>query len=456
MVISKRLTAIVLAAGEGRRMKTPLPKVLHPVAGLPMLQYVINAAQESGAYEVRTVVGYKSEMVTRVVEYNGAVAFHQNEPKGTGHAVMSAELESIIEGYVMILNGDHPLLTASSLRNCLNEFLKKKADLAVVTSELEDPGVLGRIVRHGGDIRAIVEAKDASQSTLETKEVNTGIYIAKSDVLKKLLPSIQPHNKAGEYYLTDLISLSCEHHYKVIGIKSHVSLAFGVNTQKQLAEATIVKFTEKVEKLMQNGVIIIDPRSTYIEPEVSVGAATVIYPGTYLKGQCQIGECCIIEPNVFISESKIDNEVKIKAGSYLEKCEVHKKATIGPYARLRPETVIGEEAKVGNFVEMKKVRFGKKSKASHLSYLGDVDVGNDVNIGCGSITCNYAVDRKKYKTIIEDDVFVGSDVQFVAPVKVGKGAVIGAGSTITKNVPERALAVSRGKQVIKEGYKSKT
>lgn len=454
-MISKPLTVIILAAGQGQRMRTHLPKVLHPVAGSPMLQYVIAAAQESGAYEVRVVVGYKSELVTRVVEYNGAVAFHQDEPKGTGYAVMSAGLESIMEGYVMIFNGDHPLLMGSKLKSIYKEFLKQKADLALVTSELDNPGVLGRIVRHDGKIRAVVEAKDASQSTLGTKEVNTGIYIVKSTVLKKLLPNIQPHNKAGEYYLTDLVSLSCEHNYKVIGIKDNVSLAVGVNTQKQLAEATKVKFTEKVEKLMENGVIIIDPRATYIEPEVEVGAATVIYPGTYLKGKTHIGDYCVIEPNVFVSDSKIGNEVKIKAGSYLEKCEIHKKATIGPYARLRPETVIEEEAKVGNFVEMKKVKFGKKSKASHLSYLGDADIGNDVNIGCGTITCNYAVDKKKHKTIIEDNVFVGSDAQFVAPVKIGKRAVIGAGSTITKDVPEGALSVSRGSQIIKENYKSK-
>lgn len=445
------LTMIVLAAGKGTRMKSPLPKVLHPVAGRPMVEKVINAAKEAGASEVRVIVGHGQALVKSVVEPLGCLTFAQDEQLGTAHAVRCAKPEDI-DGDVVIMNGDHPLIEAQDVSDFVRNFRDDKCDLAVVTAVVKNPGEFGRIVRHHGVLKAIVEAKDASAETLKIQEINTGIYIVKAEVLEQYLPLIKNNNAKKEYYITDLISLAIESGLKVQAIKSTPKVAVGVNTQIELAKATKLLFLRKAKKLMEEGVMLIDPRSTYIEETVSVGAGSVIYPNVYMRGNTKVGSFCVIEPNAFISDCEIGQSVQVKAGSYLEHSYILHKASVGPYARLRPETVIGEEAHVGNFVEMKKVNFGRKSKAGHLTYLGDADIGEEVNIGCGTITCNYAVDKKKYKTKIGDRVFVGSDTQFVAPVEVGDDAIIGSGSTITKSVPAQALAVARGKQVNIENY----
>jgi bifunctional UDP-N-acetylglucosamine pyrophosphorylase/glucosamine-1-phosphate N-acetyltransferase len=287
---------------------------------------------------------------------------------------------------------------------------------------------------------------------LKVKEINTGIYLVKSEVLQEYLPKIRNQNVKGEFYLTDLISLTVDDNCKVAPLLSHPRVAFGVNTQAELSRATRIVFKRKTRQLMHDGVIVINPDSTFVEDTVVVEPGSVLYPNVYLRGQTSIGAFTSIEPNCYLVDTVVGESVQIKANTYIEKTNIKARAAIGPFARLRPETEIGEEAHVGNFVEMKKVKFGAKSKAGHLTYLGDAEVGIDSNIGCGTITCNYAVDKKKYKTIIGDKVFVGSDSQFVAPVKVGNHAVIGSGSTITKDVPERALAVARAKQIIKEDY----
>jgi len=350
------------------------------------------------------------------------------------------------------MNGDHPLIEASDIKEFLRHFRDEKCDLAVVTTLVKNPDQMGRIVRHRGDLQAIVEAKDASADTLKINEINVGIYVAKASVLAKYLPLIQNNNSKKEFYITDLVSLCIQDKLKVQAIKSTPKVAVGVNTQAELAKATRLLFKRKAIRLMEEGVLMIDPRTAYIEESVSIGAGSVIYPNTFIRGRTQIGSFTVIESNTFISDSLIGDSVQIKAGSYLEGAKIHNKVHAGPYARLRPETEIFEEAHVGNFVEMKKVKFGKKSKAGHLTYLGDAEIGEEVNIGCGTITCNYAADRKKYKTIIGNRVFVGSDTQFVAPIQIGDDAVIGSGSTITKNVPAKALAVARGKQFVKEDY----
>lgn len=447
----EKLNVIILAAGKGTRMKTPLPKVLHPVAGVPMIHNSIRAAQSSGASEIRVIVGYQGQMVKQVVEPLGAVCFFQQEQLGTAHAVKSAQIENL-EGIVVILNGDHPLIEGVDLLNFVKEFKQSKADLAVVTCEMDDPGQMGRIVRHHGQIKAIVEAKDASVDTLNIKEINTGIYVVDADILKDYLPKIKNFNAQKEYYLTDIVSLCLEDQCKVIAIKADKKVAVGVNSQEELAKATRLVFLRKAKKLMDEGVIFLNPKATYVEETVEIGAGSVIYPNVFLRGKTKIGSFTVIESNSFISDSEIANSVQVKAGSYIEKSKVHDQCSVGPYARLRPETELLSEAHIGNFVELKKVKFGKKSKAGHLTYLGDAEIGEDVNIGCGTITCNYAVDRKKYKTKIGNGVFVGSDTQFVAPIEVGDNAVIGSGSTITKDVPAQALAVARGKQFIKENY----
>lgn len=452
--MTTKVSAIILAAGKGTRMASPLPKVLHPVAGIPMIHKVIHACLGSGAEDIRLVVGHQSNLVKNVANVLPINCYEQAKPLGTADAVKAAQIDTI-DGLVLIINGDHPLIQAENLKKLINDFQESKADIAVVTSVVKHPGSLGRIVRHHGELVAIVEAKDASSDTLKIHEVNSGLYIIKSEALQDILPQVKNNNVQQEFYLTDIITIGKEQGYKVKALKASPIIAFGVNTQEELSRANRTIFRRKAKKLMESGVVIIDPRSTYIEEDVEVGPGSVIYPGAYIRGKTKIGAFCVLEPNTFIIDCQLGDSVEVRAGSYLEKSKVHNKASIGPYARLRPETELGEEAHIGNFVELKKVKFGKGSKAGHLTYLGDADIGENVNIGCGTITCNYAVDRKKYKTKIGDNVFIGSDVQLVAPVDVGEGAIVAAGSTVTEDVPAKALAIARTRQVNKIKFAEK-
>lgn len=447
-------STIVLAAGRGTRMKTTLPKVVHPVAGRPMIERGIQAVKALKPEEIRVVVGYGEGLVRQVAEPLGAVCFKQVQTRGTADAVKSADVDSL-EGKVLILNGDHPLLTTKDIEKILKEAFEIKSDLAVVTCELENPGSFGRVIRRHGSIQAIVEAKDASHETLKVNEINTGIYICEAKVLQKYLPQIEATNAQGEYYLTDIILLAVQDGLRVDGIKANEKVAFGVNSQQELAMATKKVFLRKAQELMDQGVIVMDPDNTYIEDSVKVGAGTTIFPNVFLRGSTEVGEMCVIEPNAWLTDAKVGKQSHIKAGSYLQECVVGDLCQVGPYAHLRPKAQLSEEVKIGNFVELKNVKMGKASQAKHLSYLGDAEIGEGTNIGCGTITCNYAADKKKYVTKIGKHAFIGSDTQFVAPVSVGDGAVVGSGSTITKDVPADALAVTRAKQVIKEGYSKK-
>ncbi len=447
-------TAIILAAGQGKRMNSPLPKVLHPVAGIPLVARMVQSCRAAGAGEIRMVVGFAQNLVRQVIEPLGVLFFEQAKMLGTADAVKSAKPDDL-EGLVVLLNGDHPLVSATDIKDLLQDFKNSSFDIAVVSTELENPAEFGRIIRQGTKLQAIVEAKDASADTLKIKEISTGIYICQAKALNELLPLVEANNAQKEFYITDIIQLGNAHGKNTGVLKAKTHVAFGVNTQAQLADANKFAYKNKAVELMNQGVTILDPDSVYIEEAVQIGQGSVIYPGAFIKGQTKIGSFTVLEPNVFILESLIGNSCQIRAGSYLEKAQVGDQSLIGPYARLRPETVLAGENQIGNFVELKKVHFGKNSKAAHLSYLGDALVGENVNIGCGTITCNYATDHKKYRTEIGSNVFVGSDTQFVAPVKIGDGAVIGSGSTITKDVPAGALAVARGKQVIKENYQPK-
>ncbi len=451
---TKTFSAIIMAAGKGTRMNTTLPKVLHPVAGFPMIDCVLSAVKKAGCEEARVVIGNGGALVKQVVDSRGAICFEQKEQLGTADAVKSAKPETL-NGEVIILNGDHPLVNDDDIKSFLEEFRGNKWDIAIVTANLKNPGSFGRIIRHHGMLKAIVEAKDASSETLKITEVNTGIYVAKSSALQKYLPKIKNQNAKREFYLTDIISLCQEDGGKVgtISAKGHVSV--GVNTQEELSRVNRLAFFKNAKILMERGVVIISPKNTFIETGVEVGAGTIIYPNVYLRGQTKIGKMCVIEPNCFMTDTQLGDQVEVRAGSYFEKSVVKNQAVLGPYARLRPGSEIGVEAHIGNFVEIKNSKIGDRAKASHLSYLGDADIGEETNIGCGTITCNYAVDRKKYKTKIGKGVFVGSDSQFVAPVEIGDEAVIASGSTITKNVPANALAVARGKQYVKENYVKK-
>ncbi len=448
------LSVIVLAAGKGTRMKSPLPKVLHPVVGLPMVMRVLSVAKSVGAKELRVVVGYGESLVRRVIEPFGATAYPQKEQKGTADAVLSADPASL-NGLVIIMNGDNPLVEAKDLKSVIENFNELKADLAVVTSVMKNPGSLGRIVRQKGELKAIVEAGDAGAETLKIREVNSGMYVAKADVLARLLPQVKPNNSKGEYYLTDIISLGLEEGLKVVAIQARPQVAFGVNTQAELAKASKVVFNRNRRRLLENGVVMVDPSTVYAEDDVEIGSGSVVYPNVYLRGSTKIGSYCVLEPGVHIISSTVQDSSHIKAGCYFENAVVGEKVQIGPYARLRPESHVGREAQIGNFVELKKTTFGARSKAAHLTYLGDAVIGEDVNIGCGTITCNYAADRKKYQTTIGNGVFVGSDVQFVAPVKIGDGATIASGSTITEDVPAKSLAIARGRQVNKADWTPK-
>ena len=429
-------------------MGSPLPKVLHPVAGKPMVVKVIQACQNAGVENIRVVVGHGSSLVHSVIEPYSISTHTQFQQAGTADAVRAAQIEDL-SGDIIILYGDVPLITAEDIQSYVEQFRAQSWDLALVTCSLKKPGDLGRVVRHQGQLRAIVEAKDASAETLKIKEINTGIYIVQSEILQDYLPRINNHNVKGEYYLTDLISLAVEDHGKVGTLRGNPRVAFGVNSQLELARANRWAFRNKAKQLMDSGVLMLDPWSAFIEEDVVVKPGAVLHSHIHLRGKTEIGSFTSIEPNCYIRDSQIGESVTVRANSYFENCKIANRASVGPFARLRPETEIGEEAHVGNFVEMKKVKFGAKSKAGHLTYLGDAEIGIDTNIGCGTITCNYAIDHKKYKTKIGDNVFVGSDSQFVAPITVGDRAIIGSGSTITEDVPADMMAIARGRQVLK-------
>ena len=449
-----KTTLIILAAGKGTRMQSTLPKIVHPVAGHPMISRVVAAAEQAEFDDIRIVLSPETHLVEQLLESRGVFCFYQAEQKGTADAVKSAQPETA-QGTVVIINGDHPLISSEDLKDWVREFQEEHADMAVISAIVKKPGSYGRIVRHKDQICAIVEAKDASAETLKINEINTGIYVYKSECLNEFLPRIQNENMQKEFYLTDMIELCIKAQRKVHVIKGKPHVAYGVNNQHELARATRYVYRRKAKQLMDQGVIIVDPSNTYIEETVSIGPATVIFPNVHLRGQTEISSFCVIEPHCLIMNSRLAQNVQVRAGSHLEECEVHEQACLGPYARIRPQTVVGKDSHIGNFVELKKAIRGEGVKASHLSYLGDTVIGDHTNIGCGTITCNYAVDKKKYQTKIGKNVFVGSDTQFVAPVQIGDDAVIGSGSCITKDVGSGELALTRSPQKNIPGYMEK-
>ncbi len=445
-------TAIVLAAGLGTRMKSNTPKVLHKVAGRSMIRIVVEALEAAGVDEIRVVVGFGGDLVRQELKDRKEIKFYAQEKQlGTADAVKSADLNSIF-GTVMICNGDHPLIKAEDYKAALDKFAGH--DLLVVGCMLRNPTSFGRIVRDkDGRLSRIVEEKEATDIQKKIQEVNTGLYVVKSDVLKKFLPEIKNLNSKKEFYLTDLIYMALD---KKLNIDCHKTdsarVGKGVNNHIELSQAGRQLYLRKARELFLSGVVIVDPATTYVEWDVKIGAGSVIEPGCMIKGKTVIGDNCIIEAHCQIVDSKIASNCSVKWGSLIDKSIVGAKSIVGPYARLRPESELGEEVHIGNFVELKKTKMARGSKANHLTYLGDAEIGEETNIGCGTITCNYAPDKKKYKTVIGKKAFIGSDTQFIAPVTIGDGAVIGSGSTITKDVPAGALGVARSKQFIKQNY----
>ncbi len=453
----KNIVAIVLAAGEGTRMKSRLPKVLHQVCGKPMIEYVIDRLEELNIDKKMVIIGYKGSLVKEAlgkkVDY-----IWQKEQLGTGHALAQCRKAlTKFKGDLLVLSGDTPLLTIQTLKGLIETHREKDALATILTTILKPPTGYGRIVRHGdGTIRKIVEEEDATVIDLANEEVNAGTYCFKKEAIFQALERIRPENVQKEYYLTDAIEgLTKKGHRAEVCTTDEADEIIGINSRKDLALATKIIRKRILDRLMLNGVTIIDPLTTTIDQEVEIGQDTIIYPFTIIEGKSRVGKDCIIGPAVQIRDSKIAGKVEIKNSS-IQNSIIESEARIGPYAHLRPESRIGKRAKIGNFVEIKKSTIGTESKVSHMSYIGDATLGEDINIGAGTITCNYD-GFKKYPTFIEDKVFVGSNTNFVAPVKIGKGAIIGAGSTITEDVPPYALAIARGKQRnIKAWAKKKT
>ncbi len=452
------LSTVILAAGKGTRMKSDLVKVLHPLLGIPMLSYPIDLSLNGiSSGKTIVVVGYQGEKIRAQFTDDRLTFVDQGNPMGTGHAALCTENHlKGFKGVILILYGDVPLLKADTLGKFIDAHRENDGAVTIMTAILDNPTGYGRIVRmDGGLVKRIVEEKDASPGELSIEEINTGIYCIDSPFLFEALKQLRADNAQGEYYLTDIVAIANEQKRKVFAFPVEDSTEVkGINTRVDLAKADETLRNELLTGMMLDGVSIIDPKTTYIDKPVRVGRDTVVYPNCYLQGETIIGERCILEPNSHITDSRIGSDVVIKACSIIVESTIDEGASIGPFARLRPGTKIRRNAKIGNFVEVKKSIIGEGSKANHLTYLGDTTVGRDVNIGAGTITCNYD-GKNKHPTVIEDSVFVGSNTELVAPVTVKKGSTIGAGSTITKDVPENALAISRSKQKTIMGWKQR-
>jgi bifunctional UDP-N-acetylglucosamine pyrophosphorylase / glucosamine-1-phosphate N-acetyltransferase len=453
-IMSKRY-AIILAAGQGTRMKSKLYKVLHPVCGKPMVQHVVDQISHLQIENIVTIIGHGAEMVKAQLGDTCSYAL-QAEQLGTAHAVIQAS-ESLEnkEGTTIVVCGDTPLIKAETMESLFQHHLATGAKASVLTAKADDPTGYGRIIRNSsGHVEKIVEHKDASEAERKITEINTGTYCFDNQSLFNALKNVSNDNVQGEYYLPDVIEILKKQGEMVVAYQtSDFNETLGINDRVALAEAESTMKKRINEAHMRAGVTIIDSQNTYIDSDVIIGRDTVIYPGTIIKGKTVIGEDCIIGPNSEIEACEIGNGTVIKQ-SVAHQSSIGSQVNIGPFAHIRPESAISDDVKIGNFVELKKTKFGKGSKASHLSYIGDTEVGEDVNLGCGSITVNYD-GKRKHLTKIEDGVFVGCNSNLVAPVTIGKGAYIAAGSTITQDVPGDALSIARARQVNKENYVQK-
>lgn len=446
------LVAVILAAGKGTRMRSKFPKVLHKVGGKAMLQHVLDAAEAAGATEKVVIIGHEAELVEAMVAGQGKTAL-QAEQLGTGHAVMQAK--EALEGFTgtaLILCGDTPLLEGEELAKFCQAHKESGAAATVLTAIMDNPFGYGRILRDAnGNVVGIVEQKDATEEQKQIKEINTGIYCMECPQMFEVLSTLTCNNAQGEYYLTDVLEKLNIAGQKVGGVITEDSdMVMGINSRKQLSVAEAVMRTRILDKLMDQGVTIMDPASTFIEKGVKIGQDTIIYPYTWLEGTTEIGEDCEIGPNCRFTNVKIGNNAKLQF-IYGHDCVVKNDVTAGPYVHLRPDTVISDKVKIGNFVEVKNSNVGVGTKLPHLTYIGDSDIGSGVNMGCGCITVNYD-GKKKYRTVVGDNAFVGCNTNLVAPVTVQANTYIGAGSTITKEVPEDALAIARAKQRNIEGW----
>ena len=448
-------TSVILAAGMGTRMKSKMPKVLHKVCGKPLSKWVIDASKAAGSDKVCAVVGHKAETVKEVLGDVCEFAL-QAEQKGTGHAVMQAiDVIKNSKGEVVILNGDTPLITAETINKAIEYHKNNGNQATVITAILDDATGYGRIVRdNDGSVLKIVEQKDASKEEKKINEVNSGMYVFDAQSLVYALDKITPNNAQGEYYLTDTLEILLSAGKKIGGYAiSDNDEIRGINDRVQLNEAEKIMQKRINEYHMRNGVTMRNPESVYIEDGVEIGNDTEICQNVTIKSGTKIGSDCVIGSGSMLDRAVIHDGVDVLSSVILES-EVDEGTHVGPFAYIRPNCHVGKEVKVGDFVELKNSNIDDGTKISHLTYIGDSDVGKRVNFGCGTVTCNYD-GKKKYRTTIGDDCFVGCNTNFVSPINVGDGVYIAAGSTITEDIPENSLSIARARQVNKEGWKDK-
>jgi bifunctional UDP-N-acetylglucosamine pyrophosphorylase/glucosamine-1-phosphate N-acetyltransferase len=451
-----KIAIAIMAAGKGTRLKSKHPKVLHEVGGKPLLAHVIAAATKVvPPTDVYAIIGHEASRVRQAVEHTGVNFILQEEQRGTGHALMVARDALTPYDHVIVLSGDAPLITPETITRLRDFHLQKKAAMTLLSAELANPTGYGRVIRTSSksdEVKAIVEEKSTSPAQKKLREINSGFYAFAVKPLYARISDLKTDNPHHEYYLTDMAGVFTKAKAKVVAIRTtNPAEILGSNTRAEMVEIDALVRMAKCRQIMEAGATIFYPQTCVVDADVEVGPDTVIEPFVQLLGRTRIGSDCRIRSYCVIQNSEIGDDVTIRPGSLLDEAHIAAGAVIGPYSHLRPGSEIGEGAHVGNFVETKKVKLGKGSKANHLTYLGDAEIGAGVNIGAGTITCNYD-GVHKHRTEIGDNVFVGSDSTLVAPVKIGKGAYIGAASCITEEVPEDSLALGRARQTTKEGW----
>jgi len=446
------VTAIILAAGEGKRMRSRQPKILHRLCGRPLVGYPLRLAR-TFADRVVMVVPPSADGVAQVAG-EGVLTVVQRERLGTGHAVVQAK-DACGEGTILVLPGDMPLLTVETIERLLNHHKAASAAATLLTAIVDNPAGYGRVLRQRGRVARIVEDRDATDDQKKINEIGTSVYCFDARRLWSALAEVRPDNDQGEYYLTDVVAILSRAGATVEAVTvADPSEAQGVNDRKQLAAVAVVQRRRILDRLMESGVTIVDPASTYIEDTVTIGPDTVVQPQTVIEGATVIGSECVVGAGSHVSGSRLADRVVLKPYSIIEDAVIDEDATLGPFCHLRPGCHIGAGAEIGNFAELKKSRVGKKTKIHHVSYMGDATLGERVNVGAGTITCNYDGQRK-HPTVIGDGVFVGTNSSLVAPLTIGEGAYVAAGSVITRDVPPGALALERSPQVVKDGWAAK-
>ena len=445
-----------MAAGKGTRLKSQLPKVLHEAGGKPLLEHVIQAAlRVVPANDIYAIIGHEADRVRAAMQHTGVNFVLQAEQRGTGHALMLAREELAGYDHVIVLSGDAPMITPGTIGHLRNFHLEEEAAMTLLSADLEDPTGYGRVLRKGArssEVEAIVEESSASAPQKKIREINSGFYVFAVKELYANIGKLSTENAHAEYYLTDMAAVLSKARERVVVFKTaNAREVLGGNTREELADIDHFMRMSKCRQLMADGVTIFYPATCVIDAEVEIAPDTVVEPYVQLLGKTRIGTACRVRSYSVVRDSVIGDGVIIRPGCVMEESRVSAGAVIGPYSHLRPGSEIGEGAHVGNFVETKKIKLGKESKANHLTYLGDAEIGAGVNIGAGTITCNFD-GVHKHKTVIDDGVFIGSDSTLVAPVRVGKGAYVGAASCITDDVPQDSLAIGRARQVVKEGW----